>query len=130
MSTFQFRRLAPTLAVRDIGRAHDFYTRVLDFEKSFQNGDPVGFMILKNGQAELHLTLQPGWKAAPFNVAHLMVDDVDALHGICKDSGLRIVKRLQNKDYGLRAFVFEDPEGNRIDVGQKIGNGAAQAGRA
>jgi len=34
--------------------------------------------------------------------------------------GLRIIKTLQNKDYGLRAFVFEDPEGNRIDVGQPI----------
>ena len=126
MSTFQFGRLAPTLPVQDIGRAHDFYTQVLGFEKSFQNGDPVGFMILKNGQAELHLTLQPGWKAAPFNVAHLMVDDVDALHDICKDKGLRIVKRLQNKDYGLRAFVFEDSDGNRIDVGQKIETSARQ----
>lgn len=126
MSTFQFGRLAPTLPVQDIGRAHDFYTQVLGFEKSFQNGDPVGFMILKNGKAELHLTLQPEWKAAPFNVAHLMVDDVDALHEICKDKGLRIVKRLQNKDYGLRAFVFEDSDGNRIDVGQKIEISARQ----
>lgn len=70
--------------------------------------------------AELHLTLQPGYKAAPFNVAHMMVDNVDALHAICKQHGLRIIKRLQNKDYGLRAFVFEDPDGNRIDVGQPI----------
>jgi catechol 2,3-dioxygenase-like lactoylglutathione lyase family enzyme len=124
MRMLQFGRLAPTLPVQDIGRAHDFYTQVLGFEKSFQNGDPVGFMVLKNGQAELHLTLQPGWKAAPFNVAHLMVDDVDGLHDICNGRGLRIVKRLQNKDYGLRAFVFEDLDGNRIDVGQKIENSA------
>jgi hypothetical protein len=34
--------------------------------------------------------------------------------------GLRIIKTIQNKDYGLRAFVFEDPDGNRIDVGQPI----------
>jgi hypothetical protein len=33
---------------------------------------------------------------------------------------MRIIKGLQDKDYGLRAFVFEDPDGNRIDVGQKI----------
>lgn len=50
----------------------------------------------------------------------MMVDNVDALHAICKQHGLRIIKRLQNKDYGLRAFVFEDPDGNRIDVGQPI----------
>lgn len=50
----------------------------------------------------------------------MMVSDVDALHAICKSQGLRIVKGLQDKDYGLRAFVFEDPDGNRIDVGQVI----------
>jgi uncharacterized glyoxalase superfamily protein PhnB len=49
-----------------------------------------------------------------------MVDDIEALHVVCKQSGARIIKSLQDKDYGLRAFVFEDPDGNRIDVGQVI----------
>jgi catechol 2,3-dioxygenase-like lactoylglutathione lyase family enzyme len=116
----RFGRIAAMLPVKDIGRAHDFYVGVLGFTKTFQNGDPVGFMILEHGRAELHLTLQPRHEAAPFNVAHMMVDNVDALFDLCRRHGLRIVKRLQNKDYGLRAFVFEDPDGNRIDVGQPI----------
>jgi len=116
----RFGRVAAMLPVKDIARAHDFYTKVLGFTKVFENGDPVGFMILKKDQAELHLTLQPNHNAASFNVAHMMVDDVDALHAICERHGLRIIKSLQNKDYGLRAFVFEDPDGNRIDVGQPI----------
>ena len=49
-----------------------------------------------------------------------MVDNVKALHDVCKAYGLRIVKGLRDHDYGLRAFVFEDPDGNRIDVGQPI----------
>ena len=116
----RFGRIAAMLPVKDIARACEFYTKVLGFTKVFENGDPVGFMILKRDQAELHLTLQPNHKAAPFNVAHMMVDDVDALHTICRQQGLRIIKSLQDKDYGLRAFVFEDPDGNRIDVGQPI----------
>jgi len=116
----RFGRVASMLPVKDIARACDFYTKILGFTKVFENGDPVGFMILKRDQAELHLTLQPNHKAAPFNVAHMMVDDVDALHAICQRQGLRIIKSIQNKDYGLRAFVFEDPDGNRIDVGQPI----------
>jgi catechol 2,3-dioxygenase-like lactoylglutathione lyase family enzyme len=116
----RFGRIAAMLPVKDIARACDFYTKILGFTKVFENGDPVGFMILKKDQAELHLTLQPNHKAAPFNVAHMMVDDVDTLHAICERHGLRIIKSLQNKDYGLRAFVFEDPDGNRIDVGQPI----------
>jgi catechol 2,3-dioxygenase-like lactoylglutathione lyase family enzyme len=116
----RFGRIAAMLPVKDIERACDFYTKVLGFTKVFENGSPVGFMILKRDQAELHLTLQPNHKPAPFNVAHMMVDDVDALHAICQRQGLRIIKSIQDKDYGLRAFVFEDPDGNRIDVGQPI----------
>ena len=116
----RFGRIAAMLPVKDIERACDFYTKILGFTKVFENGSPVGFMILKKDQAELHLTLQPNHKAAPFNVAHMMVDDVDALHAICQRQGLRIIKSIQDKDYGLRAFVFEDPDGNRIDVGQPI----------
>jgi len=116
----RFGRIAAMLPVRDMDRAHAFYTTVLGFRKTFQNGNPVGFMILKRDGAELHLTLQANHKAAPFNVAHLMVDDVDALHRICRDYGLRIIKGLRDQEYGLRAFVFEDPDGNRIDVGQPI----------
>ncbi len=116
----RFGRIAAMLPVRDIERACAFYTKVLGFTKTFENGDPVGFMILKRDQAELHLTLQPNHNAARFNVAHMIVYDVDALYSICQRHGLRIVKSIQNKDYGLRAFVFADPDGNRIDVGQPI----------
>jgi catechol 2,3-dioxygenase-like lactoylglutathione lyase family enzyme len=116
----RFGRIAAMLPVKDMNKAHDFYVGVLGFRKTFQNGDPVGFMILKQGDAELHLTLQPAHKAPPFNVAHMMVGDVDLLHTLCESKGIRIIKSLQNKDYGLRAFVFKDPDGNRIDVGQVI----------
>jgi catechol 2,3-dioxygenase-like lactoylglutathione lyase family enzyme len=116
----RFGRIAAMVPVRDMGKAQAFYTGVLGFRKTFENGDPVGFMILKRDAAELHLTLQPAHKAAPFNVAHLMVADVDALHRVCRDHGLRIIKGLKDQEHGLRAFVFEDPDGNRIDVGQPI----------
>lgn len=116
----RFGRVAPMLPVKDIQKAHDFYANILGFQKTFENGNPVGFMILKRDDAELHLTLQPAHKSAPFNVAHMLVSDVDAIHRLCSDYGLRIIKRLETKDYGLRAFVFEDPDGNRIDVAQVI----------
>jgi catechol 2,3-dioxygenase-like lactoylglutathione lyase family enzyme len=114
----RFGRIAAMLPVKDIGRAHDFYTKVFGFTKTFENGKPVGFMILERDDAELHLTLQPNYKAPPFNIAHMMVGNADALYALCEQHGLRIIKGLQDKDYGLRAFVFEDPDGNRIDVGQ------------
>jgi catechol 2,3-dioxygenase-like lactoylglutathione lyase family enzyme len=116
----RFGRIAAMLPVKDMQRACAFYVGSLGFAKVFENGNPVGFMILKRDAAELHLTLQPGYKAPAFNLAHLMVDDVDALHALCQREGCRIIKGLQDKQYGLRAFVFEDPDGNRIDVGQPL----------
>lgn len=118
--SIRFGRIAAMIPVKDMGKAHDFYTNAFGFKKTFENGNPVGFMILKRDGAELHLTLQPDHKAPPFNVAHMMVDNADALHAICRSYGLRIIKKIQDKDYGLRAFVFEDLDGNRIDVGQPI----------
>lgn len=32
----------------------------------------------------------------------------------------RFIKGLRDADYGLRQFVFADPDGNRIDVGQEL----------
>jgi catechol 2,3-dioxygenase-like lactoylglutathione lyase family enzyme len=93
----RFGRIAAMLPVKDIARASDFYTKILGFTKVFENGDPVSFMILKKDQAELHLTLQPNHKAAPFNVAHMMVDDVDALHAICQRHGLRIIRASRTR---------------------------------
>ena len=115
-----FGRIAATLPVQDIGRAQNFYCGLLGFAKRFENGDPVGFMILQRDAAEIHLTLQRGHRPAKFPVAHMIVDDADALHALCLEHGLRIIKRIGDADYGLRGFVFEDTEGNRIDVGQPI----------
>ncbi|MEP7452976.1 VOC family protein [Phyllobacterium sp. SB3] len=119
-NVIHFGRIAAMLPVKDMVRAHDFYTRAFGFTKTFENGNPVGFMILKREAAELHLSLQKDYDPPPFNVAHMIVDNVDALHAICQSEGLRIIKGLKDKDYGLRAFVFEDHDGNRIDVGQPI----------
>ncbi|MBO1039350.1 glyoxalase superfamily protein [Brucella pituitosa] len=114
-----FGRIAAMIPVKDMDVACQFYCGALGFKKVFENGNPVGFMILKREEGELHLSLQRNHKAANFNIAHMLVKDVDAMHAICKRYGMRIIKGLQDKDYGLRAFVFEDPDGNRIDVGQK-----------
>jgi predicted enzyme related to lactoylglutathione lyase len=113
-------RVAPMLPVPDMEAALQFYQSVFGFEKAFENGDPASFMILERDAAELHLTLQPGHRPPDFNAAHILVSDTETLHQRCQDAGAQIIKRLKNKDYGLKAFVFEDPFGNRIDVGEPI----------
>ncbi len=121
ISDITFGRVAPGLPVRDIQAACAFYSNVLGFRKVFENGDPVIFMVLIKDRAEIHLNLAPGHTPSTLNLAHIVVDDVDGLYAICKAAGVQVIKPLDDKDYGQRAFVFADPDGNRIDVGQPNG---------
>lgn len=121
VSEIKFGRAAPGICVRDIQAAHDFYSRLLGFQKVFENGDPVGFMILEKDQAEIHLSQKPDHKASTINVMHMFVSDASALYAVCEAEGVRIIKSLTDKDYGQRAFVFADPDGNRIDIGERLG---------
>lgn len=120
MHDVQFGRIAATVAVTDLPRALAFYVDVLGMTKTFENGNPVGFAIVKRGAAELHLTLAQQHVATAHNVAHLLVDDATGLYDHLVARGIRIVKGLRDADYGLRNFVFADPDGNRIDVGQTL----------
>ena len=115
-----FGRLAPGIPVKDLNRSLEFYQNILGMEKVFENGSPVGFVILVRGSAEIHLNLKPNHKASEINLAHLMVDDATALYNHLEKHKVRIIKGIRDADYGLRQFVFADPDGNRIDVGQEI----------
>jgi catechol 2,3-dioxygenase-like lactoylglutathione lyase family enzyme len=116
----RFGRVAPMVSVCDLPRALQFYCGVLGFVKVFENGDPVGFVILEKDRAELHLNLHLRHRATTQNVAHLMVDDATALYDHLVAQGTPIVKGLRDADFCLRCFVFADPDGNRIDVGQDL----------
>jgi predicted enzyme related to lactoylglutathione lyase len=115
-----FGRIAGAVPVSDISQALGFYQGILGMSVTFTNGDPVGFVILERDAAELHLTLVKGHRAGRHNVAHLMVADATALHEHLVSNGVRIVKGMRDADYGLRGFVMVDPDGNRVDVGQRL----------
>lgn len=114
-----FGRMAPGISVCDIQVSYEFYSKVLGFRKVFENGSPVGFMVLKKDGAELHLSQKREHQASITSVAHMFVDDATSLYQACESAGARIIKALADKDYGQRAFVLADPDGNRIDVGEQ-----------
>lgn len=121
LSGIEFGRAAPGISVRDIQASHDFYSRVFGFRKVFENGNPVGFMILVRDKAEIHLSQKTDHKASIVNVMHIVVSDARALYAVCEAEGVRIIKGIADKDYGQRAFVVADPDGNRIDIGEPFG---------
>lgn len=120
ISNITFGRTAPGLCVRDVQASLAFYAGVLGFIKVFENGNPVGFMVLKKDCAEIHISQSREARGGTVNALHMLVDDIDGLYAICNAAGVRIIKSLQHKDYDQRAFVFADPDGNRIDVAQAV----------
>ena len=115
-----FGRVAVTVSVKNVDRALAFYVDLLGFRKTFENGDPVGFIILKKDAAEIHITKSPNHQASTQNVAHLLVEDAEALYQHLEANEVRIVKGIRDANFGLKTFVMADPDGNRIDVGQPI----------
>ena len=115
-----FGRAAPTIAVSDIDQALRFYRDLLGLQVTFTNGQPVGFVIVERDRAEIHLTQVPDHRATTANVLHLLVSDATTLFELVSAAGTKIIKGLRDHEYGLRAFVMADPDGNRIDVGQVI----------
>ena len=115
-----FGRIAAMIPVADMARALAFYRDVLGLTKTFENGHPISFAILQRDAAELHLTLAPDHRATDRNVAHLLIADATALHDHLVRHAVPIIKGLRDADYGLRGFVFADPDGNLIDVGQVL----------
>lgn len=120
ISSVKFGRTAPGIPVTDFQRSLQFYVQVLEMKKVFENGDPVGFAVLVKDAAEIHLTLAKNHKATDRNLIHLIVSDAKAPYDHLEKNNVRIIKGIRDADYGLRQFVFADPDGNRIDVGQEI----------
>lgn len=48
---------------------------------------------------------------------YIVVSDVDAVYARAKAAGGKIVRELQNTDYGSREFSVADPEGHSWSVG-------------
>lgn len=114
----RFGRVAPTIPVTDIDHALRFYRDVLGFVVAFTNGDPVSFAIIKQGDAELHLGVQPG-KAGSMH-AHLMIDDLDGVHGALRQAGILIRQSPTVQPWGLRDLVVADPDGNSFEIAERL----------
>ena len=118
-----FGRVAPGVPVTDMDRAIRFYRDLLGFEVRFTGGSPVSFAVLKQGDAELHLSAEPA-KAGSFH-AHLMVDDLDGVHERLQQTAATIRQPPKVQPWGLRDIVIADPDGNTFEIAEPVGEAAA-----
>jgi len=124
--------IMPALRYRDAQAAIDWLCKVFGFEKKavYANADgTVGHAELMLGGGMIMLGSQKddefgrGFKSpqelgdAETRSAYIVVADADAVHARAVEAGGKIVRKLQNTDYGSREFSVKDPEGHSWSVG-------------
>lgn len=105
--------------VRDLPRAMEFYERVLGLELAIDQGWSKIYRIA--GQAHVGLVDETRgmqkWAERKTVQVCLRVPDADAWYVWIASQNVEAQSEMFNsKELGIRAFVFNDPEGYQIEV--------------
>ncbi|MBK6589579.1 MAG: VOC family protein [Acidobacteria bacterium] len=110
-------RLIPMLPAADIGRSIEFYEK-LGFSVESRR-DEWRWAMLVFGECrimvEQSINVRPG--APRSGVLYLYPDDIVEYHKQVRDNGVQIPD-LETTFYGLTEFRLDDPDGNRLWIGQ------------
>jgi catechol 2,3-dioxygenase-like lactoylglutathione lyase family enzyme len=110
-------RLIPMLPVASMPASVDFYQR-LGFNVEKRN-DSWRWAMLCFGECRLmvdeSINLHPG--IPRLSVLYLYPDDISEYHKQVRSNGL-VVPDLEVSFYGMTEFRIDDPDGNRLWIGQ------------
>ena len=106
-----------TLTVSDLGRAIEFYRDLLGLPLKYAFRDYAGFDV---GGVELGIKtwggLEPPRRGEP--VMSFLVDAVDKAYVELSAKGVRFTKAPEDTPWGGRIAVFQDPDGNTLQLTQ------------
>lgn len=116
-----FSHSAVIFPVSNLEESIDFYTNKLGFEKTFEWGEPMYYAVVKRGGVGIHLTKRSdGGRPSKYHRAlYVFVNDIEKVNKDCKDKKVRIVNDLESRDYKMRDFDIEDPDGFIITFGKQ-----------
>lgn len=124
--------IMPALRYRDANAAIDWLSNVFGFQRhAFYPGpnNTVGHAELTLGGGMIMLgsckddEYGRGFKSpsdlgdVETRSTYIVVSDADAVYARAKAAGGKIVRDIQNTDYGSREFTVKDPEGHSWSVG-------------
>jgi predicted enzyme related to lactoylglutathione lyase len=109
------------IEVRDVAASIGFYRRVLGLEPVTTMGDPPTFAILASGGASMALAEAAAPAVAAIVACYVEVGDVEAAFGRCTATGTMVTMPLTTHPWQMRDFVFRDPDGHQVAVGQRMG---------
>lgn len=110
-------RLIPMLPVRSMPASVEFYQK-LGFSVE-QRNDDWRWAMLCFGECRLmvdqSINVEPG--IPRYSVLYLYPDDIAEYHALLRKNGLT-VPELEVSFYGMTEFRIDDPDGNRLWIGQ------------
>jgi len=110
-------RLIAMLPVTSVAASVEFYEK-LGFSVE-QRNDGWGWAMLRFGECRLMLdrSINTDPKAPRQSVLYLYPEDITEYHGQLRSAGLA-VPDLDATFYGMTEFRLDDPDGNRLWIGQ------------
>lgn len=116
-------RLIPMLPVRSMPASVDFYCGMLGFAVETRNDD-WGWAMLRFDECRLMVDQSINAHPGQFRdaILYLYPEDVVAYHEQVRKNGLA-VPELNVTFYGLTEFRINDPDGNRLWIGQSTSAG-------
>ncbi|GAA4324884.1 hypothetical protein GCM10023115_41350 [Pontixanthobacter gangjinensis] len=118
--TSNFSHSAVIFPVSNLDDSIDFYTNKLGFENTFEWGEPRYYAVVKRGGVGIHLTKRSdGGRASKYHRAlYVFVNDVDKVYKEFKAQNVHIVNDIESRDYKMKDFDIEDPDGFIITFGK------------
>jgi catechol 2,3-dioxygenase-like lactoylglutathione lyase family enzyme len=115
----KLNRITPMLPVRDISASADFYGR-LGFRVE-KKSDEWGWALLALGDCHLMIdqSINLHRDVPRQGVLYLYPEDIAAFHEEVRRNGLA-VPDLEMTFYGMTEFRIDDPDGNRLWIGQNV----------
>jgi catechol 2,3-dioxygenase-like lactoylglutathione lyase family enzyme len=129
--SLRFSGYIAVLFVADLGRARDFYEKVMGLELGYAddtsaafNLDPDTLLLLNHAGADN--LLSPGdvdhsAGRGARSVLASRVEDVDAAYEELRSKGVEFIRPPENRSWGLRCAHFKDPEGNVWEIHAALG---------
>jgi PhnB protein len=130
--------LSPILACSDVEAAIQYYTQKLSFAHAWSmppnEQGKTEFACVKLGDAEILIGITEGF-VAPADLAkrgigiqlYIQLSDstpIDQVYNTAVAQGAAIVRPLQNRDWGDRAFTVNDADGYQLMIAQAVRKGA------
>lgn len=119
VSYMKIKRIDVTFSTEKLQESKDFYMRHFGFELAFESNWYIELVTPKR-DAGISFTLPEREEGEFFNgrgcILSLEVDDVDAEYKRLQKEGLLIYQEIQEKPWGERSFVIDDPNGVHVYI--------------